>query len=126
MTYTRNKRAEQVLKNSINSVEDLAALDDDKSGGVSELEFLKHMLVKTNACKQREIDAILEQFRNLDVDGSGHLDAADFARMNQEKEAKRQSIFASLERVKTVGQHQTSKSTTNSGLSDQQLTKVMP
>jgi potassium channel subfamily K len=47
MTHARNARAEAVLKNSIQSVEDLAALDDDNSGEVSELEFLKHMLVRT-------------------------------------------------------------------------------
>ncbi len=86
MTHARNKRAEAVLKTSVQSVEDLAALDDDNSGEVSELEFLKHMLIKTQACKQRDIEAILDQFRSLDVDGSGFLNADDFKKAAELKE----------------------------------------
>ena len=71
------------------AVEDLAALDDDNSGEVSEMEFLKHMLVKTNACKQRDIDTICEQFKALDADGSGFLNAEDFIRIAEHKERLR-------------------------------------
>jgi len=82
MTRTQADRARLVLQTSVQCVEDLAALDDDNSGQVSELEFLKHFLVKTNACKQRDIDAICQQFQALDVDGSGYLDAEDFKAAN--------------------------------------------
>lgn len=62
------------------AVEDIASLDDDNSGEVTELEFLKHMLVKMGACKQRDIDDVCAHFKVLDKDGSGTLDAADFRR----------------------------------------------
>lgn len=91
MGWQRHKRAEVVLKNSVNSVEDLAALDDDNSGQVSELEFLLHMLVKTNACKQHQIDTIRSQFQALDIDGSGFLDADDFKKAAADKQQRRQS-----------------------------------
>ena len=68
------------------AADDLAALDDDNSGEVSELEFLKHLLVKTNACKQSEIDTICAQFRALDADGSGFLNADDFVKIAEHKQ----------------------------------------
>lgn len=89
MSWSRRSRAQAILRNSIQSVEDLAAIDDNSDGAVSELEFLKHMLVKTNACKQRDIDAILQQFASLDVDKSGALDAEDFRRMEQDRLTRR-------------------------------------
>ena len=76
------------------AVEDLAALDDDNSGEVSELEFLKHMLVKTNLAKQRDIDVICEQFKALDADGSGFLSAADFEQAAANKEKLRMGTHA--------------------------------
>jgi len=64
------------------------------SGEVSELEFLKHLLVKTQACKQRDIDVICEQFRALDVDGSGFLNADDFKKMAERKQQLRMGAQA--------------------------------
>jgi Ca2+-binding EF-hand superfamily protein len=45
--------------------------------------------VKTQACKQRDIDTIVEQFQALDVDGSGFLNADDFKKMAEHKQRLR-------------------------------------
>ena len=83
MTLKQKEIQQFMLKTAIRSVEDIAFLDEDNSGCVTELEFLKHMLVKLRLVESEDIQVILNQFRELDTDGSGVLDAMDFQRITK-------------------------------------------
>eukprot|EP01099_Mayorella_cantabrigiensis_P000324 TRINITY_DN1154_c0_g1_i1.p1 TRINITY_DN1154_c0_g1~~TRINITY_DN1154_c0_g1_i1.p1 ORF type:complete len:203 (-),score=48.74 TRINITY_DN1154_c0_g1_i1:95-703(-) len=55
----------------------ISEFDGDGDGQVSEQEFLEAMLVKLGKVTKADIHEIKEQFKKLDVDGSGFLDEKD-------------------------------------------------
>lgn len=55
----------------------LKEMDEDGSGKVDKIEFLKYQLVRKGFCKKHDIDAALALFEVLDCDGSGDLDIDD-------------------------------------------------
>ena len=58
----------------------IAALD--KNGdGVDRAEFLMGMLISMECTTERNCDAILKRFAELDKDGSGKLDHDDLVRI---------------------------------------------
>ena len=52
-------------------------LDDDKSGEVSEIEFVAHMLVQTQIVDLGTLTDIRERFKELDVTGDGFITEED-------------------------------------------------
>jgi len=55
----------------------ISDLDADGDGQVSEQEFLEAMLIKLGKVTKSDIVEIKQQFKKLDVDGSGFLDEKD-------------------------------------------------
>lgn len=80
----QNKMAERVLKQDL-TIEGILAMDENDDGGIDMAEFLEYMLVHMKKCSQEDIDQVKEQFKQLDVDGSGTLDKDDIAFMNAGK-----------------------------------------
>ncbi|CDF39389.1 unnamed protein product [Chondrus crispus] len=59
------------------NVESIRNLDMDKDGSVDKCEFLTQMLVRSGKVEQKDLDAILLRFDQLDKNSNGELSAAD-------------------------------------------------
>mmetsp|Transcript_26260 Transcript_26260/g.59208 ORF Transcript_26260/g.59208 Transcript_26260/m.59208 type:complete len:391 (-) Transcript_26260:169-1341(-) len=73
------RREEKLMKlwSTDLSVEDLDALDEDESGGVSKLEYIKFMLQAMNKCEPALFDNLQAQFDRIDVLGDGRITKKD-------------------------------------------------
>ena len=72
----QEKMAERVLKAEFD-LEAILAMDTDGDASIDMAEFMEYMLVKMGKVHRSEIIEIKEQFKKLDVDGSGFLDEDD-------------------------------------------------
>ena len=52
-------------------------MDCDHDGKIDKFEFVSHMLTKLGLVQQQEVDNIVHRFNQLDVSGSGSIEAAD-------------------------------------------------
>lgn len=76
------------------SVEDLDALDEDESGGVSKLEYIKFMLQAMNKCEPALFDNLQAQFDRIDVLGDGRITKKD---LTMRAKRKLKSVSKKLE-----------------------------
>eukprot|EP00939_MAST-03C_sp_MAST-3C-sp1_P000818 g818.t1 len=79
-TYEMAKRNYATRKNILNkrwTRRDFKSFDRDRDGAVGELEFIIETLLQMELVKQNEIEAISNQFRRRDVDGSGTITIDD-------------------------------------------------
>jgi len=76
------------------SVEDLDALDEDESGGVSKLEYIKFMLQAMNKCEPALFDNLQAQFDRIDVFGDGRITKKD---LTMRAKRKLKSVSKKLE-----------------------------
>merc|ERR1711907_430211 len=72
----RARKRRQVLHN-MNDIEELLANDMSGDAKISNGEYLASFLEKMGAASTNETKEVLEAFDQLDVDGSGFLDAND-------------------------------------------------
>lgn len=85
------------------SVEDLDALDEDESGGVSKLEYIKFMLVAMNKCEPALFDNLQAQFDRLDVVGDGRITKKDLTlRAKRRLKSVSKKLELSAYKVSTV------------------------
>lgn len=63
------------------TIEDLDALDTDGDGEVSELEYMRFMLVAMKKVDAKLFDDIHEQFKKIDVVGDGKITKKDLKLM---------------------------------------------
>mmetsp|Transcript_3156 Transcript_3156/g.4958 ORF Transcript_3156/g.4958 Transcript_3156/m.4958 type:complete len:381 (+) Transcript_3156:58-1200(+) len=70
------KEQESILHRGFR-LSDLDLMDKDKSGQISELEYVEFMLLSTDKVEKEFLDRLHVQFRSLDKDGSGVLDRSD-------------------------------------------------
>merc|ERR1712194_410164 len=89
-------------------IEDLEALDEAHDGGVSELEYVKFMLVAMNKCDGALFDDLRDQFHRLDMTGDGQITKNDLKIMVT-KEMKKVSNKLILHQYKSWLQHRESK-----------------
>jgi len=82
----QEKMTQRILKAEFD-LEAILAMDTDGDASIDLGEFLEYMLVKLNKVSQDDIEKVKAQFRELDVDNSGALDAEDI-RIMKEREAK--------------------------------------
>jgi potassium channel subfamily K len=68
----------RIMAKSLRS-KDLLQLDQDKSGQISELEYLEHMLVKLRLAEPQQITELRDRFKELDKSGDGIISQEDFA-----------------------------------------------
>jgi potassium channel subfamily K len=68
----------RIMAKSLRS-KDLLQLDQDKSGQISELEYLEHMLVKLRLAEPQQIQELRDRFKELDKSGDGIISKEDFA-----------------------------------------------
>ena len=88
------------------SVEDLDALDEDESGGVSKLEYIKFMLVAMNKCEPALFDNLQAQFDRLDVVGDGRITKKDLTlRAKRRLKSVSKKLELSAYKVSTVCWH---------------------
>ena len=80
--YTQDLAAYQL------KIEDLEALDEAHDGGVSELEYVKFMLVAMNKCDGALFDDLRDQFHRLDMTGDGQITKNDLKIMVTKKMKK--------------------------------------
>eukprot|EP01104_Vermistella_antarctica_P019156 TRINITY_DN7376_c0_g1_i1.p1 TRINITY_DN7376_c0_g1~~TRINITY_DN7376_c0_g1_i1.p1 ORF type:complete len:363 (+),score=103.42 TRINITY_DN7376_c0_g1_i1:68-1156(+) len=80
MDYEQQKACNRLLHKKL-TVKSIAAMDGDNDGMVSESEFMEFMLVHLGKVNKDDILDIKQQFKKLDVDGSGQLDQADLEQM---------------------------------------------
>ena len=66
---------------------DLLKIDTDQSGEISELEYIRYMLVKLRKVDKFTCDLLGQRFAEIDCDGSGTITAED-VRLRDEKRAK--------------------------------------
>jgi hypothetical protein len=76
----------QKIKDRCLRVKDLLVMDEDGDGNVTELEYLKFMLLKMQKVDKELLDELHNQFSHFDVDESGVLAKSDLYEM-----AKRRS-----------------------------------
>lgn len=69
-------------------LEDLFKADDDHSGSVTEAEFIIYKIGQMELVSRDEIRLIAEQFKLLDVDGSGLLTKEECITANIPQESK--------------------------------------
>lgn len=65
----------------------LKAMDQDGSGTVDKIEFLKFEMVRKGFCQLHEIESVLDLFNQLDSDGSGELDLEDMKQFAEQESA---------------------------------------
>jgi Ca2+-binding EF-hand superfamily protein len=70
------------------TIEDLDALDADGDGEVSEMEYIKFMLVAMKKVDVKLFDDLHEQFRKMDVIGDGKITKNDLKIMAVRKMRK--------------------------------------
>lgn len=70
------------------TIEDLDALDTDGDGEVSEMEYIKFMLVAMKKVDVKLFDDLHEQFRKMDVVGDGKITKNDLKIMAVRKMRK--------------------------------------
>lgn len=70
------------------TIEDLDALDTDGDGEVSELEYMRFMLVAMKKVDAKLFDDIHEQFKKIDVVGDGKITKNDLKLMAVRKMRK--------------------------------------
>jgi len=78
----------KIMRNTLITEEQIAKFDEDNSGNIDKFEYLSKMLIITNEIDQAVIDNIMTRFNEIDIDGSGIIDVADFL---ANKEAERQN-----------------------------------
>lgn len=69
-------------------IEDIEKLDEAKDGGVSELEYIKFMLVAMNKVDGALFNDLRDQFRQLDMTGDGQITKKDLQIMATRKMRK--------------------------------------
>lgn len=72
-----SSRKLQKLMNVDLSLEAILDMDDDGDGSVTEYEFMKFMLVRTEIVEEESLVELHKRFQALDKDGSGALDKND-------------------------------------------------
>jgi len=78
----QEKMAERILKADFD-LEAILAMDTDGDASIDMAEFLEYMLVKMGKVSKIDIEKVKNQFRELDVDNSGALDAEDIRIMQE-------------------------------------------
>jgi potassium channel subfamily K, other eukaryote len=76
MDRKRRRLEKEFLSQSLTLV-DLSTMDTDHDGRVDKAEFLSYMLCALQKVSKEDVDAILDLFFKLDVDGSGCLTKSD-------------------------------------------------
>lgn len=74
------------------TVDDLAFMNTDADGEVSELEFVTFMLKTMKKVDQSLIDDLRSRFKKLDVDGSGSLAKNDIELLTKKKLAMQRKV----------------------------------
>jgi len=72
----KREKHRKILREKLTTTS-ITDFDGDGDGQVSEQEFLEAMLVKLGKVTKADINEIKDQFKKLDVDGSGFLDEKD-------------------------------------------------
>lgn len=72
-------------------MEAILAMDTDGDASIDMGEFLEYMLVNMGKVSKIDVERVKAQFRELDVDGSGALDAEDI-RIMQERMKQEHNI----------------------------------
>jgi len=70
----KQRRASARLLSANLTESDFQLLDQDGDGTVSNLEYMRMMLLKTGKVRQEDLDEIQRSFARLDRDGSGNID----------------------------------------------------
>jgi len=104
LKYQQEKLNKKNLNMNFDS-KSIMKLDDDESGEVNEIEFVAHMLVKTNIVDQMQLTDIRLKFKELDASGDGFITAEDLMaeeeRQQEQLEIENQS--ASMTPVTPLG-----------------------
>ncbi|KAL7510447.1 hypothetical protein ACHAXN_007565 [Cyclotella atomus] len=90
-SFIVEQRREEYYKRLLSkdlTIEDLDALDTDGDGGVSELEYLKFMLVAMKKVDAKLFDDLHLQFKKIDVVGDGKITKNDLKVMATRKMKK--------------------------------------
>jgi len=86
----QNKFHKSMEKHKFN-VSDIKLMDADRSGDVSELEYVLFMLKSMNKVDGDLLDALSSKFRELDVTGDGSLNIDDLKIIEREKIKRRKN-----------------------------------
>merc|ERR1712137_1061858 len=78
----QEKMAKRILTAEFN-LEAILAMDQDGDASIDMAEFMEYMLVRMGKCSKIDIEKVKNQFRELDVDNSGALDAEDIRIMQE-------------------------------------------
>lgn len=70
----KQRRASARLLSANLTEADFKLLDQDGDGSVSNIEYLRMMLLKTGKVREEELDEIQRSFERMDRDGSGTID----------------------------------------------------
>merc|ERR1712137_373069 len=87
----QERMAERILKADFD-LEAILAMDTDGDASIDMAEFLEYMLVKMGKVSKIDIEKVKSQFRELDVDNSGALDAEDIRIMQERLQAEQDGI----------------------------------
>ena len=63
-------------------------IDKDKGGTVTEVEFVTHMLLKTQKVDQLTLRSIQEKFAAIDIGGDGKISRAELEQMEAKENEK--------------------------------------
>ena len=78
LTKSHQRMIDKIMRNTLITEEQIAKFDADNSGSIDKFEYLSKMLILTNEVEAAVIDNIMRRFVEIDADGSGIIDVADF------------------------------------------------
>jgi hypothetical protein len=87
LQHQQNKLNKKNLNVNFNA-KSMMKLDDDASGEVNELEFIAHMLVKTQMVDSMTLNDIRMKFREMDASGDGFITAEDLVMEEARKQTQ--------------------------------------
>lgn len=87
----RQKKFHKSMEKHKFNVSDIKLMDADRSGDVSELEYVLFMLKSMNKVDGDLLDALSSKFRELDVTGDGSLNMDDLEIIENEKVKRRKN-----------------------------------
>ena len=79
----RNDEVEEKFLHRTMTLADLRTMDTDKDNRVSEVEFLKYMLIALQKVDKEDIDEIMDVFRSLDKSGTSYINQEDIRKSFQ-------------------------------------------
>eukprot|EP00457_Paulinella_chromatophora_P018200 gb/GEZN01019455.1/.p1 GENE.gb/GEZN01019455.1/~~gb/GEZN01019455.1/.p1 ORF type:complete len:221 (-),score=25.05 gb/GEZN01019455.1/:56-661(-) len=80
LEYSRSFQQSRMLDfvvNSYKTEDELSGMDMDHDGRIDKVEWLTHLLCRTESVQRGTIDGILHRFEELDVDGDGFVTYKD-------------------------------------------------